>query len=317
MEKGIYGEDMVFWEFTKSTAKLIETVQGSKELRKMIRTLNFHTLPYYPGDPVSGVRTSLGHAIEPFLMQGCNPQSLGFDDHERDWPNLCIGQLNKTQQSKLRELTIQEFTEETLEVISWLKGLRHLFISSESPDFEPIGVAGPPKLEHFTLGNYARLDLETFLKKSRKTIRQLDLPAESIPHVDLSFYPKLTTLSIALQSTVMEEEEEDMFEAKKFWSSYSKSKLQVLAFDGHKLSPELEETLFSENSGFFKSPPTTLRRIEFHQTVSFDRLRWILKNLGPVKEIGFDERFLEDDEIAVVKLMCWMAKVELIWIRPL
>lgn len=84
MEKGIYGEDMVFWEFTKSTAKLIETVQGSKELRKMIRTLNFHTLPYYPGDPVSGVRTSLGHAIEPFLMQGCNPQSLGFDDHERE-----------------------------------------------------------------------------------------------------------------------------------------------------------------------------------------------------------------------------------------
>ncbi|GAA5963583.1 hypothetical protein JCM3765_004332 [Sporobolomyces pararoseus] len=283
-------------EYSRSAARLLSTLQAKPALGRLVQSL----------------RPEGGDAVASFFALAPNLNTLDLTFREQ-WVHGALRQLDPENLHRIEEVRIQNLSHLSSNFLSQLHNLRRLYVS-----WIPEHLA-PPSLGTRTLHTLrlsvlpGRFDLKTFLSPVSSTIEDLQIPIEALFDLKLSNYPHLKRLELFLDGIELDE---DGFEEEVggcFYKLYNQcSRLSTLAFHlTHPLSPGLEERIFGSSGGLGSWNPREVRRIEFTNEVSVDRLLMFLYR-GFVAELGINYDWVSEATWKTVAFICQDAGVELI-----
>jgi hypothetical protein len=90
-------------------------------------------------------------------------------------------------------------------------------------------------------------------------------------------------------------------------------KLSTLAFECAQVSRDIDDKIFGWNGGLESHWPSSVRRIEFVNSISLDRLRTVLAIEKGLAEVAVVPSYLREMEEDIISFMCEKAGVELIF----
>jgi len=287
-------------QYKKSTWRLLQTLNGNAELQGFVRDVTYGAFHKHR----SGIWTLPSHAFHNFFALTPNVRRLYFDQEELIdtlWPITILGEATVAQLARIEAIYIGELTVDAAQILLKFKGLKRLsfWVGEDAPNSWEFKV--PSGLQSVYISVLSNLNLSYTLRPSTDTLTRLYIPLRAFLTLKYTDYPALKHLSVQLEMTHVTVEEVD--DASETWSSFSQSSLQTLAFDGQLLDTELEDRIFGGGQLFLRKAPPTLRRIEFLEAVSLDRLYEMCK-YECFEEVAISNGAIGSLKAELVSAMC-------------
>jgi len=299
------GAEQEDWQYTPSTWQLFRSLSNNEDLQRVVRSIAFAIDG--EGTSLQGIRALPNHAISNFISLAPSVHRLLFMIEDYNWTDKALSQLVKSRSATIRGLYMEVLSPKGMRLASEMKGLRQLACGkeSEASDFDECTI--PTNLEGFRIETVDELQIGPFLQLSANTLGYLYVPFNAFLDLDFTQLPKLKRLEVALEHFEAEVDTTDLA----VWSTFSRSTVTTLVFDGSPLDRTLNGQLFGSEPLFLRKAPPSLRRIEFLETVSLDQVRGLL-NYGGLQELALPEYLLDDLTATAVQAMCSRAGTEFI-----
>jgi hypothetical protein len=302
-------------QYSRSTLALLTTLSQQEALSSLVKSfkLREHLSPSICCWPASGVYSTGGTAIASL----CSLAPMLDDLHlystlDPSFESALI-YLDDRRLHRCRKIRVASWSSNVARLFSRHKTLHTLHINSS-----PSGVVNPlvaRSLQVFRLGEYNdEFDLQSFLASSASSIRDLQIPLANLLKIDLSSFTQLRRLEVLLPERNTMDANVFKETGGSFWKrkiANNCSNLSTLAFHTSDKDNELDDYIFGWRGGLERYVPPMVRRIEFLEEVSLDRLSTFIDK-GAIQELGVISNTVSESTLRIISLICKEAQVELI-----
>jgi len=288
-------------QYSQSAASLLSTLRANIPLRILVRSFDVQG-----GRKSSKIRTELEDALATFFSLAPQLRSLdltyGLASSDKLFRQLepeCFSHLSNVKVGTLTKLGS-----------TFLSQLHHL----QRLDIEQVGsIVGISQLATRKLVSLRiselpnRFNLLPFLSPIASGLQDLALPFVNLLPLKLSDFIELRRLQVLSDDSNLEGDTD-------LWVRLDRCrKLSTLAFECAQVSREIDDKIFGWNGGLESHWPSSVRRIEFVNSISLDRLRTLLAIEKGLAEVAVVPSYLREMEEDIISFMCEKAGVELIF----
>lgn len=299
------GAEREDWQYDSRTWRSFRSLSDNEELPRAVRAIQFTFKG--EGTDSQAIRTLPTHAVSNFVGLAPSVRRLFFMGKDYDWTAEALPQLVESRSAGIRGLYMEVLSPTGTRLASEMKGLKQLACREESEDFDFDDCSIPANLEGFRIGTVDDLQIVPFLQPSANTLVYLHLPFNAFLDLDFTQLPKLQRLEVSLEDSEVDLDTNNSA----VWSTYSRSAIITLAFDGSPDDRDLNDHLFGSQQLFLRKAPPSLQRIEILKTVSLDQIQGLLQ-CGGLKELALPNDQLDDLTATAVQAMCSLAGTQFI-----